>query len=151
MYEKDEGRRLVDHCQHLPWPGDMRRVRLSEKSWRPTKQRMGYAGCSGYTAQGWKKTKGSALTKASDRLRVRFFIQAAGRKERPSGDKSPPSFFSSEMNLLASAKRPAQLWPLTLSEWLLWAALFRKSHFHSERAALGHFCSDGTTFATQKK
>ena|SRR6266550_505838 len=62
MYEKDEGRKLVDHCQHLPWPGDMRRIRLSEKSWRPTKQRMGFVGCSGYTAQGWKKMKGPAHT-----------------------------------------------------------------------------------------
>jgi hypothetical protein len=71
---------------------------------------------SGYTAQGWKKTKGPALTKVRSflfvntltdpfesvaGLRVRSFIQADRRKECPSGDKSPPSFFSSEMNLRA--------------------------------------------------
>ena len=60
---------------HLPRPGDMRRIRLRENhlasamisaltaassslslmnvltTWHPTKQRMGYSGCSGYTAQ----------------------------------------------------------------------------------------------------
>jgi hypothetical protein len=90
MYEKDEGRRLVDHCQHLPWPGDMRRVRLSEKSWRPTKQRMGYAGCSGYTAQGWKKTKGSALTKVRSSLSVYTLTDRFRRP--PTGSESDSSF-----------------------------------------------------------
>ncbi len=31
-YEKDESRRLADHCQHLPRPRNMRRMQLNEKS-----------------------------------------------------------------------------------------------------------------------